>query len=353
MVNDHIKFLVVGPAWVGDMVLAQSLFRLLKQRHPDSRLDVLAPAWTHPLLARMPEVDEAIAAPFTHGRFDLGARLKLGRELRTRGYDRTLVLPNSWKAALVPWAARIPQRTGFVGELRYGLLNDARTLDKHKLPRTVDRFVALGLEPGEALPEIPSPRLKADAENAHSALARLGRSSRHGSTSSIPGVVGRDLPKTPVLALCPGAEFGPAKRWPVEYFAEVANAKLARGWEVWLFGSDKDAAVTAAVQAGSGGRCLDLGGRTTLTDAIDLMALVTAVVTNDSGLMHIAAALDRRVIALYGSSDPRLTPPMTANATLLSLSLPCSPCFQRECPLGHLKCLKDLHPAAVLDALGA
>jgi len=232
VVNSPIKFLVVGPAWIGDMVLAQSLFRLLKQRHPDSRLDVLAPAWTHPLLARMPEVDEAIAAPFAHGKFDLGARLKLGHELRMRGYDRALVLPNSWKSALAPWAARIPRRTGFVGELRYGLLNDARRLDRQKLPRTVDRFVALGLDAGESLPEIPSPRLKADAENARAALVRLGR----------------DLPKTPVLALCPGAEFGPAKRWPAEYFAEVANAKLAQGWEVWLFGSDKDAAITGAVQ---------------------------------------------------------------------------------------------------------
>ncbi len=319
------------------MVLAQSLFRLLKQRYPQSRLDVLAPAWTHPLLARMPEVDEAIAAPFAHGRFDLGARLKLGRGLRTRGYDHAIVLPNSWKSALVSWAARIPQRTGFVGELRYGLLNDARKLDKQKFPRTVDRFVALGLEPGEGLPEIPPPRLRADTENARAALAHLGR----------------DLPKASVLALCPGAEYGPAKRWPVEYFADVANAKLAQGWEVWLFGSDKDAAVTAAVQAGTGGRCLDLGGRTALTEAIDLLALATAVVTNDSGLMHIAAALGRRLVALYGSSDPRHTPPLSANATLLSLSLPCSPCFQRECPLGHLKCLRDLHPAVVLDALGA
>lgn len=319
------------------MVLAQSLFKALKLRHPVSRLDVLAPAWTRPLLSRMLEVDEAIAAPFTHGRFDLGVRLKLGRELRARGYDHAIVLPNSWKSALVPWAARIPRRTGFIGELRYGLLNDMRRLDKERLLRTVDRFVALGIEPDEALPEIPSPRLKADnTESARAALARLSRG----------------LPKTPVLALCPGAEYGPAKRWPAEYFAEVANAKLAQGWEVWLFGSDKDAPITAAVQAGTGGRCLDLGGRTTLAEAIDLMALAAAVVTNDSGLMHVAAALDRRIIVLYGSSDPRHTPPMTANAALLWLSLPCSPCFRRVCPLGHLKCLKDLHPTVVLDALG-
>lgn len=319
------------------MVLAQSLFKLLKQRHPQSRLDVLAPAWTHPLLTRMPEVDAAIVAPFAHGKFDLGTRLKLGRELRARGYDRAFVLPNSFKSAIAPFIARIPRRTGYAGELRYGLLNDARRLDKKTLVRTVDRFIALGLEPGAALPEIPKPQLRTDAGAARAALAGLGRG----------------LPQASVLGLCPGAEYGPAKRWPAEYFAEVANAKLAQGWEVWLFGSEQDAAITAAVQALTRNRCLDLGGRTTLTEVIDLLALTTAVVTNDSGLMHIAAALERRLVAVYGSSDPRHTPPLGARATALYLDLPCSPCFQRECPLGHLKCLKDLHPAAVLAALGA
>jgi heptosyltransferase-2 len=317
------------------MVLAQSLFKVLKRRYPDSRLDVLAPAWTHPLLARMPEVSEAIAAPFTHGKLDLGARFKLGRELRARGYDRAIVLPNSFKSAITPFIARIPRRTGFAGELRYGLLNDVRRLDKRKLPRTVDRFVALALDAGEALPPIPEPRLVADAENARAVLARLGHA----------------RPPAAVLGLCPGAEYGPAKRWPAEYFAEVANAKLADGWEVWLFGSDKDAAITAAVQGLTQSRCLDLAGKTTLTEAIDLLALTTAVVSNDSGLMHIAAALDRRLVAVYGSSDPRHTPPLSARATSLHLGLPCSPCFQRECPLGHLRCLKDLPPAVVLQTL--
>ncbi len=319
------------------MVLAQSLFKLLKQRHPRSRLDVLAPTWTLPLLARMPEVDAAIAAPFTHGQLDLGTRLKLGRELRARGYDRAIVLPSSFKSAITPFIARIPRRTGFAGELRYGLLNDVRRLDKQKLPRTVDRFVALALDTGEALPPIPEPRLVADVENARAVLDRLGHA----------------RPQAAVLGLCPGAEYGPAKRWPAEHFAEVANTKLAQGWEVWLFGSDKDAAVTAAVQGLTQNRCLDLAGKTTLTEAVDLLALTTAVVSNDSGLMHIAAALDRRLVAVYGSSDPRHTPPLSARATILHLGLPCSPCFKRECPLGHLRCLKDLPPAVVLDALTA
>ena len=329
------RFLIVGPSWIGDMVLAQSLFKLIKQRHPDSPLDVLAPAWTHPLLARMQEVDEAIAAPFVHGRFDFGARLRLGRELRARDYGHAIVLPNSFKSALVPFVARARVRTGFTGEWRYSLLNDARRLDRNKLPRTVDRFVALALAPGEQLPEIPAPCLKSDRDKAATTLRRLNR----------------NLPSAPVLGLCPGAEYGPAKRWPAEYFAEVAKSKLAEGWEVWLFGSDKDEPETAAVQTLTQGRCFDLGGRTSLGEAIDLLSLTSAVVSNDSGLMHVAAALDRPVVALYGSSDPRHTPPMTPKASVLYLDLSCSPCFERECPLGHLNCLRQLKPEHALAAL--
>ncbi|MGA9033555.1 MAG: lipopolysaccharide heptosyltransferase II [Sulfuricaulis sp.] len=335
MADQAQRILIVGPAWVGDMVLAQSLFKVLKQRHPDSTLDVLAPRWTLPLLERMPEVDETIAMDMGHGELRLGERLRLGRELRPRHYDRAVVLPNSFKSAIIPHAAQARVRSGYVGELRYGLLNDIRPLDKQKLPRTVDRFVALGIEPGATLPEIPPPRIRADMDKARMALARLGRS----------------LPAAPVLGLCPGAEYGPAKRWPAEYFADVAQAKLAEGWEVWLFGSDNDAPVTGAIQSMTGKRCLDLGGKTTLEEAIDLLSLTAAVATNDSGLMHVAAALDRQVIALYGSSDPRHTPPLSDKASVLYLGLSCSPCFKRECPLKHLKCLRDLPPERVLAAL--
>ncbi len=332
------RILVVGPAWVGDMVLAHSLFRLLKQRYPSARLDVLAPAWTGPLLERMPEVDEAIKAPFAHGRFDFVARAKLGRELRARDYDRAIVLPNSWKSALAPFFARVRRRTGFVGELRYGLLNDARRLDAEKLPKTVERFVALALDQGEPLPStLPEPRLVARRDGAKAVLARLGR----------------EPPRSPVLALCPGAEYGPAKRWPAEYFAEVARRKLDHGFEVWLFGSDKDAPVTASINRATQGRCLDLAGRTALGEAIDLLSLAAAVVSNDSGLMHVAAALDRPLAAIYGSSDPGHTPPMSARARVLYLGIECSPCFERECPLKHLRCLRDISPQQVLDSLAA
>lgn len=330
------KILVIGPAWVGDMILAQSLFKLLKQQRPDTEIDVAAPAWTLPLLERMPEVRRGIALPFRHGKLDLRARMQIGRDLRSENYTQAILLTNSLKSAILPLFARIPRRTGFLGELRYGLLNDIRKLDKQKLPRTVDRFAALGLAPDAELPvTLPQPALAASREQAIAVLARLGR----------------QAPAKPVLALCPGAEYGPAKRWPAEYYAEVANQALDQGWEVWLFGSQKDIPVTGEINASTRQRCLDLGGRTALGEAVDLMSLATAAVSNDSGLMHVAAALDKPMAALYGSSDPHHTPPMSAHAEVVYLGLSCSPCFERECPLGHLKCLVDIPPQRVISIL--
>ena len=320
------------------MVLAQSLFKTIKARQPDAVIDVAAPGWTLPLLERMPEVHKAIALPFKHGELGLRSRIRVGRQLKDRHYSQAILLTNSLKSAILPFAASIPQRTGFRGELRYGLLNDIRPLDKARLPRTVDRFVALGLDQDAPLPaDTPLPSLRADQLNAEQTLHRLGWA----------------MPQTPVLGLCPGAEYGEAKRWPTEYYAEVANAALDKGWQVWLFGSAKDMPVTGAIDKLTQHRCLDLGGKTSLGEAIDLMALTTTVVSNDSGLMHVAAALDKKVIAIYGSSDPGHTPPMSARAIVLYLGLDCSPCFKRECPLGHLKCLKEIRPHLVIDSINS
>lgn len=336
--------LVVGPSWVGDMVMAQSLFKTLKQRSPEAPIDVLAPAWSEALTTRMPEVRRSIVMPLGHGQLQLRERYRLGRELRTAGYGQAIVLPNSWKSALIPFFASIPRRTGYLGEARWGLLNDARHLDKKKLPMTVQRFVALGLEPEQPLAELPPvPALSVTQSSVAQAVQRLQL----------------DVGSRPILALCPGAEFGAAKRWPQEYYAEVAQSLIARGWQVWLFGSDKDTSITDAVRRsatgaikhGTGAGCIDLAGRTTLAEAVDLLSLATLVVSNDSGLMHVAAALGRKLIAIYGSSDPGFTPPLSDTACILRLGLECSPCFQRECPLGHLKCLRELPPERVLQVL--
>jgi heptosyltransferase-2 len=154
-------------------------------------------------------------------------------------------------------------------------------------------------------------------------------------------------PTSKILGLCPGAEYGEAKRWPIEHFAEVANKALDQGWQVWLFGSEKDIPVTAAINQKTQTRCADFGGKTKLGEAIDLMAMCDTIISNDSGLMHVAAALDKHLIAIYGSSDPHHTPPMHPNAVVEYLGLECSPCFKRECPLGHLNCLKQITPAKI------
>jgi len=330
-----VQILVVGPSWIGDTVLAQPLFKLLHERHAGLALDVLAPPWTLPLLERMPEVRRAIASPFQHGDLKLGLRRALGRELSRERYEQAIVLPNTFKSALVPLFAGIPRRTGYIGELRQWVLNDARRLDAAGLPQLVQRYAALGLPRGEA-PTLPlsSLGLRVNESARRATLERLG--------------LDRGMP---VAVLCPGAEYGPAKRWPANHFAALARGLAARGCAVWLVGSQKDRDTGAEIARAADGACRNLCGDTSLGEAIDLIASGTAVVSNDSGLMHVAAALGRPLVALYGSSSPAYTPPHTARATILKLDLPCSPCFERVCPLGHFNCMVQLTPDRVLASV--
>lgn len=324
------RILVVGPAWVGDMVIAQSLFRLLRDRDPACTIDVVGPAWSVPLAARMPEVRRGIPLPLGHGDLGLPARRDLGRELRAERYDRAIVLPRSFKSALVPFFARVPRRTGFATEFRQLLLNDRRPLDRERLDQTVKRFLALGLDAGAALPyPVPQPALRVDPANAATLLARLG------------------LGAAPAVAFMPGAAYGPAKQWPTEHFVALAASLAAAGREVWVLGSAGEAALGEAIRAAAPARVFNLCGATTLPDTVDLLARSTAAVTNDSGLMHVAAAAGTHVVALYGSSSPSFTPPLTDRRTIHYLGLDCSPCFRRECPLGHLRCLRDILPSGV------
>jgi heptosyltransferase II len=338
------KILVLGPAWVGDMVLAQSLFKTLKANNANCIIDVAAPAWTLPLLERMPEVSGKIALPFKHGELAFFERIKFGKSLKNAGYSQAIILTNSFKSALLPWAAGIKRRTGFLGEMRYGLLNDIRDLDKTKLKKTVERFVTLGLDKGESLPNsIPNPHLNTTPEAPWILASRAGilNNKSNGLNHKI-------------LGLCPGAEYGAAKRWPAEYYAEVANEALKKGWQVLLFGSDKDMPVTSEINQLTQNKCIDLGGKTKLGEAIDIMSICDTVISNDSGLMHVAAALDKKLIAIFGSSDPYHTPPMHPSAIIEYLGLECSPCFKRECPLiaeAHLACLKRIEPSKLLLSL--
>lgn len=327
-----LKVLVVAPSWIGDTILAQSLFARLHEQQGGLDLDVLAVPWIAPLLTRMPEVKRVIDSPFVHGRFDLAARWTVGRKLAREAYDQAIVLPNSWKSALPVFFAGIARRTGFSGEARIGLLNDRRMVDERNLPLLVDRYAHLAETVG-APPSRPltPPHLISTASQQQAARAAL------------------DLaPDAEPMVFCPGAEYGPAKRWPAGHFA--ALAKLLPG-PVWLIGSTKDAAIGAEIERLAPGRVLNLCGRTTLEQAIDLIAGARCVVSNDSGLMHVAAALDRPMAALFGSSSPNYTPPMSSRARIISLGLECSPCFKRECPLGHLRCLNQMSPAMVANAV--
>ncbi|MGZ5097581.1 MAG: lipopolysaccharide heptosyltransferase II [Usitatibacter sp.] len=327
------RTLVVAPSWVGDAVLSHPLLARLKESDPQGTIDVLAPPWVLPVYRRMPEVARTHALPFGHGDLRLGERRRFAKALPP--YDRAIVLPNSFKSALIPWHAGIPMRTGYRGEMRYGVLNDARRLNENATPLIVERYAALAQPAGEALRRpLPNPRLAVDG------TARAGTLARHGLDNL-----------RPVAVFAPGAEYGPAKRWPARHFAQLATALAGRGDQVWLLGSKNDAAITAEIQRLSGGICRDLAGTTSLDEAIDLMSLAARVVTNDSGLMHVAAALDRPTAAIFGSSSPAFTPPLSAKARVISLRLSCSPCFARVCPLGHTNCLETLEPALVLEAL--
>jgi heptosyltransferase-2 len=332
------KILIVGPSWVGDTIMAQTLFKLIKQQDSQTQIDVLAPAWTFSLLSRMPEVTQSIEMPLTHGELKLSVRYRLAKQLRKANYDEAIVLPNSFKSALIPWLANIPKRTGWKGEFRYGLLNDVRHLDEKQYPLMIEQYMALGIAPDHSIPKpYPEPEFVVSRESQQETLLKYN-----------PIYRGK-----PILAIAAGAEFGPSKRWPEEYYAQIAKQKLADGWDIWLFGSPKDRAITEKIMEMTDNRCENIAGRTQLAETIDLLSLTSGVITNDSGLMHMAAALKKPVITIYGSTSPSFTPPLSSQASILKLDLSCQPCFERSCPLEHHRCMRDLPPSQVLSAMSA
>ena len=332
-----MKIFIVGTSWVGDSVISQSLFKVIKTNYADSKIDVLAPNWTRDIFERMEEVSETVLLPFDHGDFKFGDRAKLGKSLKNRSYDQSIVLPNSIKSALVPFYADIPLRTGWIGEFRYILLNDIRKLKEVSYPRMVDRFVALGLEESDKLPsDTPYPSLEIDEEN----LNKL--SSKHGI----------DLDK-PSLAFCPGAEFGPAKRWPSYYFSEVAKEFSLKGWQIILLGSKNDIPVGEQIQLSlsSNNLVLNLIGKTSLVDAVDILSLPQVVLSNDSGLMHITAALNTKLLALYGPSSPDFTPPLSDNCVVIRKGEGYSKVRKGLDPDGYHQSLLDIKSSEVIERL--
>ena len=333
------KYLVIGPSWIGDMVMAQSLFITLQQRYPGCEIDVVSPEWSLPVLQRMPQVRQGIGLAASHGQFSLATRYRLGRSLRKEGYTHAIVLPRSWKSALVPFFAGVPVRTGYRGEMRYGLLNDIRQLDKGLLTRTVQRYVAHAYPAdacSDAAPDVPYPKLQLDKDNADGLIERLGLK----------------LDKA-VIGFMPGAEYGPAKQWPPEYFARLAAMLVGRGYQVWVFGSAKEQQLGEKIVQKLDRDVYNLCGKTGIIDVVDLIACTEQVVTNDSGLMHVAAAMDVRVNAIYGSSTPAYTPPLTGKATIFYRAVECSPCFERQCRYQHYNCLRQIEPEDVNEKIMA
>jgi len=329
------RTLVVAPSWIGDAILAEPLIARLRELHGDHDVDVLTPAWCAPVFARMRGVRRVIESTLRHGEIGWLQRRGLARALRERRYGRAVVLPNSWKSALIPWLAGVPVRTGYRGEQRWGLINDMRRFDSRATPRLVDRYVALAGPAREGVAPASPPVLVPNLENRSAQVKALALDVAHG-----------------VAIFCPGAEYGPAKRWPAGQFSELAQKFIAAGLGVWLIGSPNDKTIGQAIVEGTGeaGRAIvDLTGRTDLGTAVDLLSLAWIVVSNDSGLMHAAAAVGAPLVALFGSSSPAYTPPMSADAKIARIDIECSPCFRRECPLGHFKCMRELAPATVYD----
>ena len=334
------RALVIAPNWIGDALMAQPLFSLLKQLHPRIVIDALAPTWVAPVLERMPEIHDVHATDLAHGKLQLMRRWQLASDLRDVGYDAAYVLPNSLKSALIPWLAGIRLRIGYTGESRYGLLN-VRHANPQKDTRgpMAAHYAALAYAPGANVPDLaqrlPLPRLEADPNEAARVSTRFHLDTR-----------------VPLLVFCPGAEYGSAKRWPPEHFAALARI-VSQSFpyaQIIALGSGKDAPLAQAI-AEQAPQVRNLCGQTSLGEACALISRASAVVSNDSGLMHVAAALRRPLVAIFGSSDPRHTPPLSDTAKVQWLHLECSPCFARECPLGHLKCLRELSPEQVFGDL--
>lgn len=307
-----MKILIIGPSWVGDMMMSHSLYQTLKQQYPHCEIDVLAPNWCKPLLERMPEIRHALTMPIGHGSFALLERYRIGKSLRHQ-YDMAIILPNSFKSALIPLFAKISVRRGWKGESRYGLLNDLRA-NKKAYPMMVQRYVALGydksaVKKAEDLP-IPAPYLRQDPKELQQTLHHFSH-------------LLQPTENRAAIGFCPGAEFGPAKRWPHYHYADLANALISQGYAVRIFGSAKDEEVgeqiRQALPLNLQPYCVNFAGKTSLTQAVDLIGDCNAVVTNDSGLMHIAAALKRPLIALYGPTSPQYTPPLSDQAVIIRL----------------------------------
>jgi heptosyltransferase-2 len=339
------SILIIAPNWIGDAVMTQPLLANLKAQYTESKIDVLASTWVAPIYRACTEVHKVIEAKFEHKQLQWNLRKQLAKEIASKNYQVCFVLPNSFKSAIIPWLANIPFRVGYRGELRFGLINLAlENPSKVNRPPMVEHYLALsqllGDEQALGLPGNPTPKLNVPAG------ARLSVQTKLQSAK---------IDAANIYIMCPGAEYGQTKRWPTSHFAQLAQKLIASNPnnQIILLGSKSDHVLAQEIHsaANQSVHIHNWCGSTSLDEAIALIGMSKAIISNDSGLMHIAAALKTPQVAIFGSSDPAHTPPLSDKAKVIWLNLPCSPCHKRVCPLGHLKCLNDILPEQVFATL--
>jgi heptosyltransferase II len=316
--------LVVPYMWIGDFVRCHTVVRLLQERYPDRPVDMLATTLCAPLTDYMPGVRRAVVVDLPRKRLALRQHRMLAKRLRGENYGNALVMPKTWKSALAPFLAGIPQRTGLVGEVRLMLLNDIR-FGGGKLPRMVDECASLALPSGTKPPsEWPAPELKVPAAEIDAWLGRRALAS-HGR---------------PAVALAPGA-VGPAKRWPAAAYRDLSRRLLADGLAVWVLGGAAEKTLAQEIVRGTEARDLT---STDLREAILALAAASAAVSNDSGLLHVAAALGAPTVGIFGPTSPWHWAPLNPLAAAIQASseLPCRPCHKPVCRLGHHRCMSEI-----------
>jgi heptosyltransferase-2 len=333
--NRPLKVLIIAPSWIGDAVLSHSLIQNLKINDPEMIIDVGANYWTSDIYRRMPEVINIIELPTRHGKLGLLGILKKAKEIKKLNYDQAYILPRSIKSALIPFFSGIKKRTGFLGEKRYGILNDIRSFDPKRLDQTIKRFHALAEDHSDGAFNLFQPKLIANKERGMEILESHGL----------------DATKR-FIALAPGAEYGKSKMWPTKYFNELGLLIEKNDFNIYVFGSPKEQALSEKILKGlNHDRCFSFAGKTSLIESIDILSLSESMVTNDSGLMHLGASVGVPVVAIYGSTSPEFTPPMTDQKSIHWLNIECSPCFKRECAFGHYECLNSIKPDVILNSL--
>ena len=330
------RSLFVAPQWIGDAVMTEPLLRELHRR--GEQITVAALPWVAPIYQHMGSVSQVYELPFAHGKLQWSERRALARQWRGK-FDRAYVMPNSLKSALVPWLARIPERIGYHGESRYGLLTHRiPNPPRDERPPMVDFYLALSGKPGDTHHRV-QPVLQRATESVRQTLQANG------------------LQAGAYTVIAPGAEYGPAKMWPATHVADLCQRIQGR---VVLLASTKESDLCQSIaHMAASSHVLNLAGKTSLSQAFDLISAARDVVSNDSGLMHVAAALGVPQVALFGSSSPRHTPPLSDKAQVIWLAddpqytpaLDCAPCYARTCQFGHTRCLNDIRPDRVAQLL--